>query len=121
MPKIEDRKKLPFVPKDLDTIYDLLGWMMLYAPKCDPGMSWVFEDNIDLTFFGLNEGLKVVRREIGEEVYARLAAMSQQMRAHFDSDPEDKNGGCHKGRILINQMSDIVEDCLRRRASRTAG
>lgn len=120
MPKIEDNKKPPFVPKDLDTIYDLLGWMMLYAPKCDSGLSWGYEQNIDVTFFELNEGLKVVSREIGEETYAQLAAMSHQMRAHFDSDPEDKNGGCDKGRILTNEMSDIVEDCLRRRASRMA-
>ncbi|GAA0641662.1 hypothetical protein GCM10009424_16280 [Sphingomonas ursincola] len=118
MPAIGDRKKSHYVPKDLDSIYNFLGWMMLYAPEFRSDTFSASEQGIDITFFGLNEGLKQVRSQIGEKTYLQLVEMSQRMRAHFEADPEDKNGECKKGRTLIEDISDIIESSLRRTAPR---
>jgi hypothetical protein len=118
MPAIGDHKKSHYVPKDLDSIYDFLGWMMLYAPEFRSDTFPASEQGVDITFFGLDEGLKRVRRQIGEKTYLQLMAMSQQMRAHFEADPENKNGECKMGRTLIEDMSDIIEASLRRTAPR---
>lgn len=115
---IEGADKLPYFPKDLDSIYDFLGWMMLYAPEFRSDTFPASEQGVDITFFGLNQGLEQVRSQIGENTYLQLIVMSQQMRAHFEADPEDKNGECKKGRTLIEDMSDIIEASLRRTATR---
>lgn len=118
MPIIKGADKLPHFPKDLDSIYDFLGWMMLYAPEFRSDMFPASEQGVDITFFGLDEGLKRVRSQIGEKTYLQLVAMSQQMRAHFEADPENKNGECKIGRALIEDMSDIIEASFRRTATR---
>ncbi len=118
MPKIDDPNKPAYFPKDLGSIYDLLGWMMLYAPEFKSGMSWAYEENIDITFFQLNEGLETIRHQLGEQTYAQLVSMSQQMRAHFEADPEDKTEDGIKGRVLIDEMSDILLASRRRKVPR---
>lgn len=118
MPAIGDHKKSHYVPNDLDSIYDFLGWMMLYAPEFRSDTFPASEQGVDITFFGLDEGLEQVRSQIGENTYLQLIVMSQQMRAHFEADPENKNGECKMGRTLIEDMSDIIEASLRHKATR---
>jgi hypothetical protein len=65
----------------------------------------------------LNEGLLVIRKELGEERYATLRAMSDKMRALFEADPEDKTGDTRAGHMLINEMDDILTDVAKRAAS----
>jgi hypothetical protein len=50
-----------------------------------------------------------MRRELGEERYATLSAMSDKMRALFEADPDDKTGDAKAGCKLINEMEDILE------------
>ncbi len=45
---------------------------------------------INTEFFALNEGLKNLRKKLGEERYKALVALSNWMRAHFEADPENK-------------------------------
>ncbi len=66
----------------------------------------------------MNEGLQVVRNELGEERYATLRAMSDKMRALFESDPDDKTGDTQAGRMLIRETDDILTDVAKRAASK---
>jgi len=72
--------------------------------------------NIDMTFFSLNEGLLVLRKKLGEERYTKLRSLSDEMRALFESDPDDKTtGDTHTGRMLIHEMEDILRSATRRK------
>ncbi|ESZ86282.1 MAG: hypothetical protein Q27BB25_15035 [Blastomonas sp. CACIA14H2] len=95
--------------------------MMLSAPKFKSRLPWAFEEDIDTNFQELNEGLKVVRRQIGDETYARLVEMSDRMRAHFEADPDDKTEDGIKGRELIDEMIDILHASRRRKSPRKMG
>lgn len=106
----------PYIPQGISAIIDHLGSMMLSAPKFKSRLPWDFEENIDTNFFELKEGLKTVRRQVGEETYARLVALSDKMRAHFEADPEDKTDDCLKGRDCIDEMTELLIASRRRKA-----
>ncbi|MDF8334779.1 hypothetical protein [Novosphingobium cyanobacteriorum] len=88
--------------------------MMLKSPTFMD--DYFVDQNIDTVFFSLNEGLKVVRKKLGEERYAALVSLSDRMRAHFEADPEDKTEDGLAGRALIHEM----EDLLTKRKAKTA-
>jgi hypothetical protein len=46
-----------------------------------------------------------------------LRALSDQMRALFESDPDNTNGGTKAGRKLIREMEDILRSAAKPRAS----
>lgn len=104
-----------YVPQSIGQLLDFLGHMMLAAPKFKTRL--LPRVNIDTTFFSLNEGLLVVRRKLGEERYTELRAISDKMRMLFESDPDDKTGDTHAGRMLIREMEDILTDVAKREAS----
>ena len=91
--------------------------MMLGSPSFKDGMGFFTGMNIDTEFFSLNEGLQVVRKELGEERYAALRTMSDEMRALFDSDPDETNGGTKAGRKIIRDMEHILKAAISRRKS----
>ena len=107
----------PYVPQSVGELLDYLAYMMLSSPRFKDKTGYFPQDNIDTAFFGLNEGLLVVRNELGEERYAALSAMSEKMRALFKSDPDDKTGDTRAGHMLINEMEDILTDVAKREAS----
>lgn len=113
-PKIDSDKL--YIPKTRGEVVDQLGSMMLSAPKFKSRLPWHFEENIDTNFFELNEGLKAVRRQVGEETYAQLVALSDKMRAHFEADPEDKTEDGLKGRDCIDEMIALLRASGRHRA-----
>jgi hypothetical protein len=78
-----------------------------------PGMS------IDTEFYALNEGLKNIRKKVGEERYLALVALSDRMRAHFEADPENKTEDTIAGRYLIHEMEDILSSRRRKPPSGT--
>jgi hypothetical protein len=43
--------------------------------------------------------------------------MSDKMRALFESDPDDTNGGTRAGCKIIREMEDIVRSVRKRRAA----
>lgn len=110
-----------YIPQSVGDVVDQLGSMMLSAPKFKSRLPWNFEEDIDTNFHQLNEGLKVVRRQIGDETYARLVEMSDRMRAHFEADPDDKTEDGIKGRELIDEMTEILRASRRRKAPRGNG
>lgn len=110
-----------YIPQSRGDLVDQLSSMMLSAPKFKSRLPWAFEENIDTNFFELNEGLKTIRRQLGEETYAQLVALSDKMRAHFEADPDDKTDDCIKGRDCIDEMIEILRASHRRKAPRSKG
>ena len=84
-------------------------------PKFEDATGYLPGRNLDTTFYGLNEGLKVLRKKLGEERYDTLVAMADRMRAHFEADPEDTTEDGLAGRQLIMEMEDILKDVRRRK------
>jgi hypothetical protein len=98
----------PYIPQTIGEIWDKLGSMMLYSPTFKDDSGYFPERNIETEFFALNEGLKAVRKKLGEERYQALVALSDRMRAHFEADPENKTDDTLAGRRLINEMEDLL-------------
>lgn len=98
----------PYVPQTVGEIMDLLGSMALYSPTFKDPLGEFPQQNLDTEFFALNEGLKVIRRKLGEGRYNELAALSDRMRNLFQADPEDKTGESREGRRLIHEMEDLL-------------
>jgi hypothetical protein len=42
-------------------------------------------------------------------LFQKLMAMSDQMRAYFEADPEEKTGEARKGKDLVYDMEELVE------------
>lgn len=102
----------PYIPETIGELLDQLASMTGSAPTFVDSLG-IFPRTIDSEFFVLIEGLKAVRKKIGEERYARCAKMANRMRALFEADPEDANGQSRAGRELIFEMEDV----LRKRTS----
>jgi len=94
---------------------DKLGAMMLESPTFIDRSGYFPGRNVETTFFELNEGLKVIRKKVGEERYEALLALSDRMRAHFEADPEDKTDDAIAGRELIHEMEDILRSARKRK------
>jgi len=110
----------PYVPQDVGELLDYLAHMRLASPTFKDKTGYLPRENIDTTFFSLNEGLLVIRKKLGDERYAVLKALSDKMRASFESDPDDKTGDARVGRSLIREMEDILESIAKREAMRGA-
>jgi hypothetical protein len=99
----------PYVPQTPSELLDLLGLMMLRAPTFADTTGHFPERNVETVFYSLNAGLQVTQRKLGEELFRKLTAMSGQMRAYFEADPEKKTGDTRKGRELILEMTDLIK------------
>lgn len=105
----------PYIPQTIGEIWDLLGGMMLDSPTFIDKTGYFPDRNIDTEFFALKEGLKAVRKKLGEERYEKLVAMADRMKAHFEADPEDKTDDSLAGRQLIYDMEDVLQEVRRRK------
>lgn len=99
----------PYVPQNISEFLDHLAFMMLASPTFKDKTGYFPQQNIDTSFFSLNEGLLAIRKRLGEERYAMLRALSDKMRALFEADPDDTTGDTHAGRMLIHEMKDILK------------
>jgi len=88
--------------------------MILGSPTFKDRTGYFPDRSIDTEFFSLKEGLKVVRKKLGEERYEALVGMADRMRAHFEADPEDKTEDGLAGRRIIQEMDDILRASARR-------
>jgi len=109
-----DRNPNPYIPRTKSEIWDFLAHMMLSAPTFIDRTGYFADQNIDTEFFALNEGLKAIRKQVGEEDYQKLVELSVRMRGHFEADPEDKTEDSLKGRDCILEMEDILRAAGRR-------
>jgi hypothetical protein len=101
---IMPRPYKPYIAQTIGELNDELGWMMLNAPTFKDRTGYFPERSIDTAFQGFNEGLNTLRSKLGEERYAKMRKMSDQMRALFESDPDSTNGGSKAGRMIIHEM-----------------
>lgn len=102
----------PYIPQTIGEIWDQLGGMMLDSPTFVDKTGYLPGRNIATEFFRLKEGLKVVRKQLGEERFAKLNAMADRMRAHFEADPGDVTDDSLAGRQLIYDMEEVLRDCF---------
>jgi len=98
----------PYIPQDFSELCDLIGSMMINWPKFIDTTGYFPGRNIDTTFYELGEGLRIIRAEIGDELYFKLKRMAEQMRPHFDADPEKKTGKALKGQKILSEMQDLL-------------
>ncbi|WP_250890855.1 hypothetical protein [Sphingobium nicotianae] len=106
----------PYIPKNISEVMDLLSWMLLHSPKFEDKTGYFPDMNIETTFFALTEGLKMVRKRIGEETFERLASVTVQMKSYFEADPDDKIGEAIKGRDSIQEMEALLQASAKRTA-----
>jgi hypothetical protein len=104
----------PHIPKDVSEIMDPLGFMMFASPTFIDGTGYFPSQNIDTIFLQLKEGLRLIRRKLGEERYLELMEMSDRMRAHFEADPENKTDDTLKGRAIIHEMEELLKQKVRK-------
>jgi hypothetical protein len=98
----------PYIPETTDELMDHLASMMLGSPKFEADPVYFPNMSIETEFFALNEGLKRLRRILGEDRYNSLTSFSNRMRAHFEADPENKTDDTIKGREIILEMRDLI-------------
>ncbi|MEZ5995680.1 MAG: hypothetical protein R3C25_07985 [Hyphomonadaceae bacterium] len=87
---------------------DHLAFMMLSSPTFKDKLGYFQNQNLETVFYELNEGLAQVRRKIGQQRYETMRAASDQMRTHFEADPEDANGRAREGRKLVLEMREML-------------
>jgi hypothetical protein len=104
----------PYIPQSVGDLLDQMGFMMLSSPTFLDKTGYFPEQNLETAFYELNEGLQQLRPKLGDELYRRFVEMSDQMRAYFEADPEDKTGDSKKGRALIREMEELIEARARR-------
>jgi hypothetical protein len=82
--------------------------MMLKSPTFVDRTGYFPGKNLETTFYELNEALRLISGELGEDRYLKLIEMSARMRAHFEADPEDKTDDSLKGREIIREMGTLL-------------
>jgi hypothetical protein len=102
------------VSQNIPELLDVLSSMLVSAPKFLDKTGWLPFRNLDYVFQQLNQGLNHNRRTLGEERYHQLMGISDQMRALFEADPEDKTGETTKGCKIIHEMEDILNQARQR-------
>lgn len=103
-----------YIPKDISEVLDHLTHMLLGAPKFLDKTGYFPFQNLEYVFQQLSEGLDNIRHKVGDDRYNKLTRMSEQMRAYFEADPEDKTGDTLKGCKLIHEMEDVLKQALRK-------
>jgi len=104
------RQYKPYIAQTVGDLMDEFASMMFSSPKFEDDSGYFPGMSIDTEFLALNEGLKNLRRRLGDDRYQRLVALSGRMRAHFEADPDDKTGESIRGREIILEMRDILQE-----------
>jgi hypothetical protein len=103
--------KTIYVPQSISELIDFVGAVGPSAPTFVERDSRIPNIDINYRFYQLHEGLKAVRKKLGEARYLQLKDMSDLSRTLFEADPEDKTGETRQGRNLWFDMEDILIEC----------
>jgi hypothetical protein len=103
--------KTIYVPQSISELIDFVGAVGPSAPTFVERDSRIPNMDINYRFYQLHEGLKAVRKKLGEARYLQLKDMSDLSRTLFEADPEDKTGETRQGRNLWFDMEDILIEC----------
>jgi hypothetical protein len=104
----------PGAPKGTSEIMGLLGMVMLASPTFLDQTGYFADRKVETIFHSLNEGLRLIRAELGEERYLKLIEMADRMRVHFEADPEDKTDDTLKKRAIILEMEAFLKQKARK-------
>ncbi len=102
------------IPQNISELIEVLSSMLLAAPKFLDRTGYFPQRNLEYAFQQLNQGLRFNRETLGEQTYHQLIQMSDEMRALFEADPDDKTGDTLKGCKIIHEMEDILRDVPRK-------
>ncbi len=100
----------PYIPQTLGELWDLVGSMVLGAPRFIDTSGFFPEKDINTEYLKLTEGLKVVRPALGDERYAQLVDMAQRTKALFVQAVDEDAEEIWTGRNLLLDMVDIIGD-----------
>jgi hypothetical protein len=100
----------PYIPQNVDELWDLVGSMVLGAPKFIDTSGFFPGKGIETEYFKLMEGLRLARPELGEERYAKLAEMAERTKAYFVAAADEDADDVWTGRNLLLEMGDIVAE-----------
>ena len=103
-----------YVPHDIQELLEFVVSMLSLAPKFLDRTGYFPYQSLDYVFKQLKEGLSYNRSTLGDERYHELLRLSDQMRALFEADPEDKTGDTMKGCKIIHQMEDVLQQARRK-------
>lgn len=103
-----------YIPNDIGEVLDHLSHMLLGAPQFRDKTGYFPFENLEYVFRQLHEGLGNVRPTLGESRYHELVGMSDQMRALFEADPDDRTGETATGCKIILEMEDILKQVRRK-------
>lgn len=98
----------PYIPLESSEVMDHLASMMLSKPDFKDETGYFRDRTIVTVFYALNEGLKNIRKRMGEERYQALVEMSDKMRALFEANPVDDSDEVTAARLLILDMRDLI-------------
>jgi hypothetical protein len=107
----------PYIPASLSEIYDLLGSIILKAPKFIDDSGMLPKRDIDTEFGGLVESFGIVRKKLGEERHKKLIALAAKAKALFAADPDETSGKTEEGFDVLFQIEDIIQEVRSRRVS----
>jgi hypothetical protein len=102
------REYRPYIPQTIGELKDQIASMMLASPAFRDTSGYFPGMSIETEFTALNEGLRNLRKKLGDERYHALLALSDRMRAYFEADPENLTDDTLKGRALIHDMEDLI-------------
>ena len=98
----------PYIPQTVGEVVDLLGSMVLDAPKFEDE-SYFVGMSIETEYFALDEGLKLIRRKLGEDRYAKLVKMALLTKEKFlRSSSEGNAEELAAGRNILIEMIEML-------------
>lgn len=97
-----------YIPASMSEINDQLFVMAFQAPTFIDRTGVFPERNINSMFYTLVEGLRGVRRKLGEDSYAALIDLAERAKALFAADQDDTNGKTTEGCALLLEMQDLL-------------
>lgn len=86
--------------KTLGDVSDLLGYMILSGP--DIKSEYFPSQNIESVFHELEDGLKNIKKRIGEEGHSHLSGEAAMAKAMYES------GNAKGGRYKLHDMSEYI-------------
>jgi len=109
----------PYIPQTPGEVWDLLGSMVLGAPRFVDNSGYFPDRNIDTEFEALTGGFEAIGKRLGEARYGKLMELAQQAKALFAETAEDDLDRIRAGCGLLFEMEDILNEVRQRKAPAT--
>jgi len=105
----------PYIPQTPGEVWDLIGSMVLGAPRFIDSTGYFPGKNIDTEFEALTGGIDAIRKKLGEERYAKLMQMAEQTKNLFLAAADYEAEEAWEGRNLLLEMEDVLNEIRRKK------